>query len=138
LYKKQFDSDCFLDKNQSTGQWLLGSDRANPREPHSIQPMRQIAVETHHEARRVGGRFKTTQGAKIRLKGKWLEEAGFPPGAIVTVIAAAPGELVIRTKEADDRAWMAEEEAKATARLELAERLTAEIEAEAGREGGVL
>ena len=97
--------------------------------------MRQIAVETHHETRRVGGRFKTTQGAKIRLKGKWLEAAGFAPGAIVTVIAAAPGELVIRTQEADNSAWMAAEEEKAKARFDLAERLWSEIEAE--REGGV-
>jgi hypothetical protein len=34
---------------------------------------------------------------KIRLMGRWLEQAGFQPGDHVTVISVAPGILELRT-----------------------------------------
>lgn len=39
-------------------------------------------------------------GSLIRLKGKWLESAGFKPGALVTV--ASPRDGVIELRVVDD------------------------------------
>lgn len=61
-----------------------------------MRTQRQLAVERHLDYRpRLNPR--RTHGAQIRLKGAWLEQAGFEPGTTVTVISTAPGVLEIRT-----------------------------------------
>ena len=61
--------------------------------------MRTLKVEDHWRdasRRRLG---TNRAGSILRLKGRWLEAAGFPPGTKVEVIASAPGQLVIRRRE---------------------------------------
>lgn len=39
---------------------------------------------------------QTTRGSMIRLKGRWLEQAGFPHGASVELTVCSPGVIEIR------------------------------------------
>lgn len=59
--------------------------------------MRTIAVERMSEARsdRQG---KAWTGARIRLKGQWLEAAGFKPGLRVKIVILAPGIVQLQTE----------------------------------------
>lgn len=52
---------------------------------------RQLSVEKHNE--RFG---KPTKASMIRLKGLWLQAAGFPVGASVELTVIAPGVIEIR------------------------------------------
>jgi Fe2+ transport system protein FeoA len=49
-----------------------------------------MAVESHHNSK------LDPAGAKIRLKGKWLEALGFLPGTRVQVIHSKPGEITLK------------------------------------------
>ena len=56
---------------------------------------RQLKVEEHDRDGR--GYSKTRLPLpKIRLKGKWLQAAGFPPGMSVTVTVCSPGVIELR------------------------------------------
>lgn len=44
-----------------------------------------------------GDRWKGLIKPKIRLMGRWLEAAGFPPGHRVQVTCVAPGVIELRT-----------------------------------------
>ena len=63
--------------------------------------VRRLKIEEH------GDNWKGLFKPKIRLIGRWLEQAGFKPGGQVQVICVAPGLLelrsadVPRTSEAD-------------------------------------
>lgn len=52
-----------------------------------------IKVEPHESFR------KHPNKAQIRLKGKWIMEAGLQPDSYVTVSNPEPGTLIIKTKE---------------------------------------
>lgn len=51
--------------------------------------MRTLTIEEHIEP-------SERRYAKLRLKGRWLMQAGFHPGAPVTVQSPSPGVLEIR------------------------------------------
>jgi hypothetical protein len=53
---------------------------------------RRLKIEPHDEQ---CGRRLTK--ALIRLKGRWLREAGFQPGQHLEVVCIAPGRLVLQT-----------------------------------------
>lgn len=44
--------------------------------------------------------YRRNTGAKLRLNGRWLREAGFEPGQAVTVTVVSPGVLDVRVKGA--------------------------------------
>ena len=52
---------------------------------------RRLKIEPHDES---CGRLLTK--ALIRLKGRWLREAGFQPGQHLEVTCIAPGRLVLQ------------------------------------------
>jgi hypothetical protein len=58
--------------------------------------MRTIAVERQKEVR--SDRAKAWEGSRIRLKGRWLEAAGFKPGMRVKVNVLAPGLVQLQTE----------------------------------------
>lgn len=53
---------------------------------------RSIKIETD------GDYFKRKVFPKIRLRGKWLAAAGFPPESRVTISALAPGVLMLNAQ----------------------------------------
>lgn len=54
--------------------------------------MRTLRIEEHISPRQSG----ESRSSKLRLKGRWLERAGFHPGAPVSVASPSPGVLEIR------------------------------------------
>ena len=54
------------------------------------RPARRLQIEA------VGDFWKGLTKPKIRLMGRWLEQAGFPPGQHVHVTCVAPGVLELR------------------------------------------
>ena len=60
--------------------------------------VRQLKIEEH------GDHWKGRLRPKIRLIGRWLEQAGFPPGGQVQIICVAPGVLELRAADAPDEA----------------------------------
>ena len=54
-------------------------------------PVRTLQIEAE------GDRWKGLIKPKIRLMGRWLEAAGFPPGHRVQVTCVAPGVIELRT-----------------------------------------
>lgn len=54
-------------------------------------PTRKLTVEEHDRGHRSGPR-----GSLIRLKGRWLQAAGFAPGSRVELTAVSPGVIEIR------------------------------------------
>jgi hypothetical protein len=56
---------------------------------------RRLKIEPHDEQ---CGRRLTK--ALIRLKGRWLREAGFQPGQHLEVVCIAPGRLVLQAAAA--------------------------------------
>jgi len=57
---------------------------------------RELKVEAWDEQ---SGRPATK--ALIRLKGRWLRQAGFAPGRRIEVICARPGRLILRDDAVD-------------------------------------
>ena len=61
-----------------------------------------VSSRSHAIARRIlrveplGDPWRGKVFAGIRLKGRWLVKAGFPPGQRVTVIVRAPGAMQLR------------------------------------------
>ncbi|MBI5388522.1 MAG: type I addiction module toxin, SymE family [Verrucomicrobia bacterium] len=53
--------------------------------------MRTLQIEAD------GDRWKGLIKPKIRLMGRWLEQAGFPPGHRVQVTCVAPGVIELRS-----------------------------------------
>lgn len=53
---------------------------------------RRLKIEPHDE-----GCGRPLTKALIRLKGRWLRDAGFQPGRHLEVICPAPGKLVLQT-----------------------------------------
>jgi len=47
-----------------------------------------------------GDRFRGLIKPKIRLTGRWLEQAGFKPGSRVAVTCKAPGVIELRSESA--------------------------------------
>jgi hypothetical protein len=60
----------------------------------STKAVRRLKIEEHGD--RWNGRLKP----KIRLLGRWLEQAGFQPGSHVHVVCVAPGVLELRSADA--------------------------------------
>ena len=56
--------------------------------------VRRLKIEEH------GDSWKGLLRPKIRLIGRWLEQAGFKPGGQVQVICVAPGILELRSADA--------------------------------------
>lgn len=55
------------------------------------RPVRRLQIEA------VGDFWRGLTKPKIRLMGRWLEQAGFTPGQHVQVTCVAPGVLELRT-----------------------------------------
>ena len=56
-------------------------------------PKRKLKVEEFNPR----GNYRTVGTAStLRLKGKWLQQAGFPAGATVELTAISPGVIEIR------------------------------------------
>ena len=64
------------------------------RESTTTQTVRRLKIEEHGEG--WNRRFKP----KIRLIGRWLEQAGFAPGHHVHITCVAPGVLELRATDA--------------------------------------
>ncbi len=64
----------------------------------SLSPLtvRRLKIETE------GDSWKGLIKPKIRLMGRWLEQAGFKPGSCVQVTCAAPGVIELRASPAKD------------------------------------
>ena len=60
----------------------------------NITAVRRLKIEEH------GNAWHGLLKPKIRLIGRWLEQAGFKPGGQVQVIYVAPGRLELRVTEA--------------------------------------
>ena len=60
---------------------------------------RQLLIEEHWEARPP---FHTYKAARIRLKGQWLQKAGFQPGARVEVRIKAAGLIELQTIDMEE------------------------------------
>ena len=58
--------------------------------PTKTTAIRRLKIEEH------GDHWKGGLRPKIRLIGRWLEHAGFPPGGQVQVVCVAPGILELR------------------------------------------
>ena len=63
-------------------------------ESPGTRPARRLKIEGE------GNRWKAILKPKIRLMGRWLERAGFKPGAQVQVICVAPGVIELRSPDA--------------------------------------
>jgi hypothetical protein len=63
-----------------------------PTEPR--QPARLLKIEAD------GDFWKRRIKPKIRLMGRWLEQAGFRPGKLVHVTCVAPGVIELRSRDA--------------------------------------
>ena len=59
--------------------------------PATLRTVRTLQIEAE------GDRWKGISIPKIRLMGRWLEQAGFPPGHRVQVTCVAPGVIELRT-----------------------------------------
>lgn len=55
---------------------------------------RRITIEEHDPDG--NGYAKRAAASKIRLKGRWLQDAGFPPGATVQITVVSRGVIEIR------------------------------------------
>jgi cell division inhibitor SulA len=62
-----------------------------PRRAAVLRPVRSLQIEAD------GDRWQGQIKPKIRLTGRWLEAAGFPPGHRVQVTCVAPGLIELRT-----------------------------------------
>ncbi len=58
--------------------------------------VRTLKIET------VGDFWRGLIKPKIRLTGRWLEQAGFKPGSHVQVISVAPGVIELRSSGLDN------------------------------------
>jgi len=58
-----------------------------------VQQKREI------EAQAVPG--EVTDGPRLEMSGRWLEEAGFPAGARVSVSVVEPGRLVVTREDVE-------------------------------------
>ena len=61
--------------------------------PTNTTAVRRLKIEEH------GDQWKGRLRPKIRLIGRWLERAGFPPGSHVQVICVKPGILELRATD---------------------------------------
>lgn len=64
-----------------------------PRQRGPDEPARTLKIEED------GDVWKGLVKPKIRLKGRWLERAGFKPGAHVCVTCSAPGVIELRSDD---------------------------------------
>jgi hypothetical protein len=62
----------------------------SPASPGGMSPSRTLKIE------REGDRWRGGFKPKIRIMGRWLERAGFPPEARVQVVHTAPGVIELR------------------------------------------
>ena len=62
--------------------------------PSTHRTVRTLQIEDQ------GDHWKGISIPKIRLMGRWLEQAGFPPGHRVQVTCVAPGVIELRSPEA--------------------------------------
>lgn len=64
----------------------------------SLSPpsVRRLKIETE------GDSWKGLIKPRIRLMGRWLEQAGFKPGSCVQVTCVAPGMIELRASPAKD------------------------------------
>lgn len=56
---------------------------------------RSISIEN------AGDFFRRKTFPKIRLEGRWLLAAGFPPGRKVSVVSSSPGVLELRLEDSE-------------------------------------
>ena len=68
------------------------TDSLQPAEPRTS--IRTLKIEED------GDSWKGSIRPKIRLMGRWLERAGFKPGARVRVACVAPGVIELRSPDA--------------------------------------
>jgi hypothetical protein len=61
--------------------------------PTTGKVFRRLKIEEHGE----GG--QRLYKPKIRLIGRWLQKAGFPPGGHVDIVCVAPGVLELRSTD---------------------------------------
>ena len=73
---------------------VFPADQSAARRLDAGCPVRTLQIEAH------GDPWKGPVKPKIRLLGRWLERAGFPPGQRVQVACVAPGVLELRAPEA--------------------------------------
>ena len=74
----------------------------NTVENKSKHDTRSIAVEAHYDALTC---YDNVPCPKVRLKGRWLQAAGFSPGTQIMVTVCSPGVLELRVIESErDRA----------------------------------
>ncbi len=71
-----------------------GNPPSNPIIPSDRTPSRSLKVEAD------GGRYDRAIKPKIRLRGNWLERAGFKPGSRVSIVCVASGFIELRSQEA--------------------------------------
>lgn len=70
---------------------------AIPALPRSEPPLDVRSLQIEAE----GDPWKGPPKPKIRLMGRWLENAGFPPGLRVQVLCLSPGRIELRAPEGD-------------------------------------
>ena len=67
-----------------------------PTEAAPSPSVRTLKIESDGDA------WKGVLKPKIRLMGRWLEQAGFKPGSHVQVISVAPGVIELRSSGLDN------------------------------------
>lgn len=68
------------------------------------KPLRQTEADAQVRTLKIeadGDGWKGLVKPKIRLMGRWLERAGFPPGRHVHVKCVAPGFIELRARKSD-------------------------------------